>query len=70
MKKTLQLFVMAALVLLGTVAASAAEKKIQVMVPPRNGMPAEAEAVWRSYCVRYNRELDAEKSAEGNKKKL
>ena len=47
-----------------------AGKKIQVMVPPRNGMPAEAEAVWRSYCVRYNRELDAEKSAEGNKKKL
>jgi alpha-glucosidase len=33
MKKTLQLFVMAALVLLGTVAASAADKKIQVMSP-------------------------------------
>ncbi len=36
--------------------------KIQLMVPPRNGMPAEAEAVWRSYCVRYNRMLDAEET--------
>ena len=43
-----------------------AGRKIQVMVPPRNGMPAEAEAVWRSYCVRYNRKLDAENSAGGN----
>lgn len=41
-------------------------KKIQVMVPPRNGMPAEAEAVWRSYCVRYNRALDAEAATSGD----
>ncbi|MBQ7174460.1 MAG: hypothetical protein IJR62_03260 [Lachnospiraceae bacterium] len=41
--------------------------KIQLMVPPRNGMPAEAEAVWRSYCVRYNRMLDAEETGTGLK---
>ena len=35
-------------------------RKVQVMVPPRNGMPAEAEGAWRSYCVRYNRALEAE----------
>ena len=33
-------------------------RKIQIMVPPRNEMPAEVEGVWRSYCVRYNRELE------------
>ena len=40
-------------------------RKVQILVPPRNEMPKETEAVWRSYCVRYNRA--AEKAEAGEK---
>ena len=42
-------------------------RKIQIMVPARNELPAEVEGVWRSYCGRYNRELEKSESSDGVK---
>ena len=39
-------------------------RKVQILVPPRNGMPGETEAVWRSYCVRYNRAAETAEAGE------